>query len=325
MLLVTFFCAFLCWPIQTALADLLPQAPLPAPLQQARFIAYTPRGFSVTNGIPIPATRDSIATDLALLRPHFDGLITYASTNGLERIPEVAASLGYRAVILGIWDPGATDEIDHAIRAATKFPNLVAAILVGNEGIYAKRYGQEEVRQAMARIRREVPGVPLATSEPFFLYLNEGHVKFFASHDLLMPIIHPMFEKWFHPDRPEEGVTMTLGVLDHLRRLYRNPILVKETGQPSGLSLNGFAPTTQARFWTELRKRFPSSPSLAFACFEAFDAPWKPAEQSAAQQTITADFRGDHGNEAHWGFFTADGQAKPVVDTLPPLPGRPGQ
>jgi len=72
----------------------------------------------------------------------------------------------------------------------------------------------------------------------------------------------------------------------------------------------------QALFWSDLLKRFPFSPSQSLACFEAFDAPWKPEEMAAT-------LPGDQSSEAFWGFFTKDGKAKQVLDALPRLPGSP--
>ena len=53
----------------------------PAWLRDVSFMAYTPSEFKVINGKPIPASPESIAEDLQVLRPYADGLITYSVAN----------------------------------------------------------------------------------------------------------------------------------------------------------------------------------------------------------------------------------------------------
>jgi len=288
------------------------EPPLPHLLQKTRFIAYTPRTFAINGGRIRPATASGIRADLALLRPFFNGLITYSATSGLEVIPEIARELGFRAVILGIWDPLSVTEVNNVICAARQYPGLIGAIIVGNEGLYTRRYLPQDVEQVRRRIRKELPHLPVTTSEPFFLYLEKETGEFLNSFDLLMPNVHPVFEKWFAPNAFSQGVNMVLEVAAKLQMASRKPLLIKETGLPSGPSGKGFDPDRQARFWSELLHRFPFSPSRSLVCFEAFDAPWKPAE-------IALTLPGDHSSEGFWGFFTEKGKKKKVVAVLPAL------
>lgn len=303
------FMIITCWqgPVQTSHAG-----PLPELIQQTRFIAYTPRSFSIGGGKIRAATEAGIREDLTLLRPYFNGLITYSATSGLEAVPRIAHELAFRALILGIWDPSSETEIDNVIQAAKKYPALIGAIIVGNEGLYTKRYQLQDVDQAMRRIKKECPGMAVTTSEPFFLYFEKGYSRFFNSHDLLMPNVHPVFEKWFTADNPSQGADMVIEMAEKFKKTYTKPLLIKETGLPSGPREKGFSRERQRVFWADLRKRFPFSPSQSLACFEAFDAPWKPAEMAAT-------LPGDHSSEAFWGFFSKDGKGKQVVDALPRL------
>jgi exo-beta-1,3-glucanase (GH17 family) len=286
--------------------------PLPDVIQANRFITYTPRSFSIVGGKVVTATEIGIREDLKLLRPSFDGVITYSSTSGIEAVPMIAHDLGYRAVIMGIWDPTSEEEIQQVFSAVKKYPTLISAVIVGNEGIFTKRYLPEDVQQTVRRLKKTCPSLAATTSEPFFLYFKKEYNDFFSSHDLLMPNVHPVFEKWFSPNDPIKGVDMVLQVAAQLSDTYHKPLIIKETGMPSGQELHGFSVERQALFWAALFKRFPFSRNQSFACFEAFDAPWKPAEMA---NTLP----GEHANEAFWGFFSATGKRKPVVDTLPKL------
>lgn len=281
-------------------------------IQHRRFITYTPRSFSIVEGKVVAASAPGIQADLKLLRPFFDGLITYASTDGIEAAPMIAHDLAYRAMILGIWDPTSEREIQQVIAAVKKYPALISAVVVGNEGIFSKRYLPEDVTRTIRRLKKECPSLPTTTSEPFFLYFKTEYTDFFNSHALLMPNVHPVFEKWFSPSAPDQGVEMVLQVAEQFKKSYRKPLLIKETGMPSGRQSRGFSAERQAQFWAAIFKRFPISHDQSFACFEAFDVPWKPAEMA---KTLP----GEQANEAFWGFFTVAGKAKPVVAELPKL------
>ena len=304
LIIITFWLA----PAQNTQAG-----PLPDLIQQTRFIAYTPRSFSIAGGKVTAATEAAIRKDLTLLRPSFNGLITYSATSGLEAIPKIAHELAYRAVILGIWDPLSEIEINNVIHAAKKYPALIAAVIIGNEGLYTKRYLPQDIQKAGQRIKKECPHLAITTSEPFSLYFEKEYNQFFNSHDLLMPNVHPVFEKWFTAVTPTtQGVDMVIQIAEKLKTTYHKPLLIKETGLPSGPQEQGFSLQRQTLFWSELLKRFPFSPNQSLACFEAFDAPWKPQEMAAT-------LPGNHASEAFWGFFTNDGKGKQVVDSLPKL------
>jgi exo-beta-1,3-glucanase (GH17 family) len=281
-----------------------------AVLKNARFISYTPRSFSVINGQTQPASLDGITEDLRLLRHSFDSLITYSCSSGLEHVPAIADKLGYLAVIVGIWDPKSEIEIQNAIRLAKKYPKLIFAISIGNEGIYAKHYTPADVEKTMLFLRNEIPSISLTTSEPFFLYLKPEYFDFFNKMDILLPNIHPIFETWFIPSDAKNGAAFVLNVASKLQSQYTQPLIVKETGLPSEPASMGFTQAHQSAFWSEILKQSVASETRAISCFEAFDAPWKPV-------VTKGYFPGsDHIQEAHWGFFTVDGKSKMVVNEI---------
>jgi len=281
-----------------------------AVLKNARFMSYTPRSFSVVNGQTQPASPEGITADLKLLRPDFDSLITYSCSNGLEHVPAAAEKLQYLAVIVGIWDPKSEIEIQNAIRLTKKHPMLILAISIGNEGIYARQYTPADVEKTFLRLRKELPSISLTTSEPFFLYLKPEYFDFFNKMDLLLPNIHPTFETWFNPSDAENAAAFVLNVAGKLQSRYPQPLIVKETGLPSEPASAGFTEAYQSGFWKEILKQSAPSETRSVSCFEAFDAPWKPA-------VTRGYFPGsDHFQEAYWGFYTVNGKSKPVMDAI---------
>jgi len=277
-------------------------------LASVRFVAYTPRGFDPGAGAPGPAA-DALRADLALLHRHFDGLVTYSASNGLDAVPRLAREAGFRAVVVGVWSPSDAAELARALAAARAEPRVVVALALGNEGLFFRRYDADALAQAFARARRELPGLPLATTEPFSVYLDDAQARSLPRQDLLLPTVHPVDQPWFGTAPPRTSVDFVADVVAKLEERFRVPVLVKETGVPSGPVEAGFTPEAQAAFWSALAKRLPPTRAHAFAYFEAFDGPWKPARSPDPVPARRA-------REAHWGFFDAAGVAKPAVREL---------
>ena len=137
----------------------------------------------------------SIRSDLEALRPSFDGLILYGYHEACTpRILAVARTLKYRAILLGIWDPKSTAEVDGVAELVRHFhKDFALGVLVGNEGITFKRYETEDLTIALGRLRSRVPkDVPVSTGEPLVGY-ESAFVRGFG--DLLAPNIHPVFDR----------------------------------------------------------------------------------------------------------------------------------
>src|SRR5262245_57700295 len=144
---------------------------LRAALERVRFVAYTPRGFEP--GVGAAVSEDALRADLALLRPDFDGLISYSAAEGLDALPRLARQAGFRAVIVGVWNPTDPAELERALAAARAEPDTVLAVALGNEGLFFHRYDRAALAAAFERVRAAAPALPLALSEPFSVYLDD--------------------------------------------------------------------------------------------------------------------------------------------------------
>jgi len=124
-------------------------------LAHTRFVSYQPTALRIIDGKATHANEASIADDLTVLRSRFDGLITYGASSGAERVPDVAAALGYKAVIVGVWDPSSDEEVGKAIAAWGRHPQLVVGISLGNETVLGKRFDFESLGGAIG-LRNQV-------------------------------------------------------------------------------------------------------------------------------------------------------------------------
>jgi exo-beta-1,3-glucanase (GH17 family) len=308
-------------------------APAIARLREAmahgRFIAYQPTSLQVTNGVSTQADPDSIRADLQVLRPRFDSLITYGSIIGAEAIPGIAASLGYRAVIIGIWDPFNATALSAALTAAKNNPRVVVGLSLGNEMLFFHRHSAAELVELLDKLHAQAPQLGLSTTEPFQMFEAPEAGSILQRLDFLLANVHPVFQPWFR-DAPEaNAVQFVVNVVSDLGRYYCGPILVKETGIPTAPAEKGFNEQKQASFYDELGHRFaasaaapksvgsePAAGDRAFAYFAAFDAPWRLQDGGPAAGQRPAE------EEAHWGLYDEKRRPKPVVASIPPLTSR---
>lgn len=244
-------------------------------------------------------TISSIRRDLEALHAAFDGLILYAYRGHVTpRIVEQAVHLGYRAVILGIWDPTSRTKLEGIRQLVHQYGlKLSLAVCVGNEGLTFGRYTLSDLTKAAQTLRQQWTkefSIPICTSEPLYQYANP---KVQAFGDFLCPNIHPVFDR---PDlAPGEAARWVRKQARLLSLTSQKAVLVKETGFPHG-GAPQFTQTTQTQFWEvylsqpqflAIEGTMPTQRWVSFAAaFEAFDQLWK-AEQSG------------HSMEGAWGFM----------------------
>src|SRR6185437_5672927 len=141
---------------------------------KGRFVTYQPTGIHAINGKLTQASDENIRDDLRVLRPHFDSLITYGAQGGAERIADIASALGFRAVVMGVWDFYNKAELANAIAAAKRMPHIVAGLSLGNEMILSRRAAWGDLEHMLGQVRAELPAVPLTVTEAFAEFLNHA-------------------------------------------------------------------------------------------------------------------------------------------------------
>jgi cellulose synthase/poly-beta-1,6-N-acetylglucosamine synthase-like glycosyltransferase/exo-beta-1,3-glucanase (GH17 family) len=190
-------------------------------------VSYNRFGEEASDGLRV--TEAQIRADLTVIAAHAKALRTYASTQGLERVPEIAAELGL-TVTLGIWidkDIARNErEIATALELARRYPN-VTRLVVGNETLFRHEHTAAELVQIIRRVKRDSP-VPVATAD---------HWKMFIEHPELVDAVDQVFAHIipYWEGLPKElAVEQSLALYDRLLAAYPGKrIVIGEFGWPS--------------------------------------------------------------------------------------------
>ena len=281
-------------------------------MTRGRFATYNPTLLVAPNGTMV-SDQESVRADMLVLRPYFDGLVMYNSIGGNDRVPDLAArEFGIRSVIAGVWDINSQSEIQGAINAWKRNPDLVIGLVLGNEVVSGKRGSWADLARALDSVRAQAPGLPLSTTESFSQFLDNADARpVMTRMDFMTVNIHPTLESWFKGAPASKSADFVVSTVDRLAAIYPGPILVQETGEPSGPVEAGFDEDKQAEFYRMLEQRFPPSDKRAFSYFSAIDA-------LSRTEGSTPGLRAD---EPHWGVITSDWHPKKIIAGMSPSPG----
>jgi cellulose synthase/poly-beta-1,6-N-acetylglucosamine synthase-like glycosyltransferase/exo-beta-1,3-glucanase (GH17 family) len=180
---------------------------------------------ALDSGVP----EERIRADLTAIAKQANAVRTYASTQGLERVPEIAAELGL-TVTLGIWidkDAARNErEIETALDLARHNSN-VTRLVVGNETIFRHEHTAAEIAEFVRRVKRDSP-VPVATADNWQTFVD--HPELVEAVDQVFAHIIPYWEGF----RRKTAVKQSLAIYDRLRAAYPGKkIVIGEFGWPS--------------------------------------------------------------------------------------------
>jgi len=242
------------------------------------WVAFSPTGQNPEKGLRPDDL--SLVEDLQTLHAAgFDGLVTYAADARTHRL---ARQAGFKAMIVGVWDPADPAELALAESAGTD--PLVLGYVVGNEG-RGKRYDNRVLEYAVNRLR-QATGKPVTTTEEAGDYDDPSLAKM---GDWMFPNVHPYFAG--HTD-PVSGAAWTAAMYEELKPIAAGrPLLFKEVGLPTAGALE-ISEEGQAEYY-----RLLQDTPVRFVYFEAFDQPSKNSLPI----------------EPYWGLFRNDRSPKPVV------------
>lgn len=244
-----------------------------------------------------------IEDDLRQLAKVTDCVRTYAVRQGLAEVVPVAAGLGMK-VLLGVWINAENEknrgEVETAIELARRYPETVAAVVVGNEVLLRGEQPPERLAAFIREVRAAVPpSVEVTYADVWEFWLKHPEiadaVDFITIHTL------PYWED--DPVGIDKAVPHVVAIVDRVKQAFPGRrLLVGEAGWPSaGRMREGAQPSrvNQARFVRELIVAAEQD-AIGLNVIEAFDQPWK------------RELEGTVGG--HWGLFDEDRREKfPLV------------
>lgn len=248
---------------------------------------------------PFELRPERMDADLALLATRFHCIRTYSMT-GLEGIPALARKHGLK-LLLGAWvnaNPIDTrKEIDALIKAANEYPDVVDAVIVGNETLLRKEVTGAQLAKLVGEVKAKV-SQPVTYADVWEFWLKHPEVA--PAVDFLTIHLLPYWE-----DNPT-GIDAALEHVAEIRQVFGNKfapkdILIGETGWPSeGRQRETALPSriNEAKFIRGFVAMAEQN-GWRYNLIEAFDQPWKRESEGAVG--------------GYWGLFDADRQEKGVL------------
>lgn len=268
-------------------------------LTELCWIAYAPTNFNPQTDPPLWPSSETVREDLqVLVDAGFGGLVTYGSDyreqqepEQLIDIPGLAQEAGFQAMVVGVWNPESTVELEAAKHASEHA--ITIGYVIGNEGL-GVRYDLKTLELAMQDVR-DFTNLPVTTTEESHDYhLNS---PLWRISDWIFMNVHPYFS---NVRTPREAANWTSLMFETFDQISNKPLAFKEVGLPA-VSGDSISEYEQAEYYQYLKET-----NITNIQFEAFDSPWK----ALAFQTDSFD------PEPHWGFFTSERLPKKVAKNI---------
>ncbi|MFT3930836.1 MAG: glycosyl hydrolase family 17 protein [Spongiibacteraceae bacterium] len=239
--------------------------------------------------------------DLALLSKYFSCVRTYSMT-GLDDLPLYAQKHGM-TVLLGAWvspDPKNTRlEIEQLVAAANKYPDVVQAVVVGNEALLRKDISGPRLAELITEVKSRVKQ-PVTYADVWEFWMKYPQVA--PVVDFITIHLLPYWEDDPTGIDDDAALKHVAAVHDeYARRFAPKDILIGETGWPShGRQRETAVPSlvNEAKFMRGFVQMAERN-GWQYNLIEAFDQPWKRANEGAVG--------------GYWGLFDADRNDKGVL------------
>ena len=255
----------------------LPRAPID-PQAKLECVSYAPfRNGQTPLDLATHIPAEQIADDLKRLAAITDCIRTYSVDNGLDQVPALAQKAGLK-VIHGIWLGGNRlknrQQIDTSITLAKQFPDVIIAVVVGNEVLLRGEMTSSDLAATIRFVKGQVGNIPVTYADVWEYWLRYREV--YDAVDFVTIHILPYWEDFPIPARNAaahvDSIRKQVGIA-----FPNKEILIGETGWPSeGRMREGALPsrTNQARVVSEILA-LAKLENFRVNLIEAYDQPWK--------------------------------------------------
>lgn len=295
-----------------------PFQPLESDSWKSRAVSYGPFRDGQQPGGPWPS-KDEIREDLLILAKHFDVLRVYGSDQFVWQACEVIREEGLPLkLMVGAWIETETQgpvedpyeiptslaanarQVGRAIELANEFPEIVAAITVGNETQVSWSFHAVRAYRLLQYVRqvRSATTVPVSVADDFMFWTSQDSLAVAREIDFIVTHIYAMW----HAQPLDQAVAFTQEKLAEVQAMHPGKqVVIGETGWATAKAgsgdqserlLGAAGESEQQQFYQTLME-WAGRDGIAVFFFEAFDETWKGGSDPADA-------------EKHWGLFRAD-------------------
>ena len=285
----------------------MPEPQLPAD-KKLQCVSYSPyygkKQTPFLKNYKVPKAQ--IDRDMELLSQRFECVRIYSVGQGLDYVPEAASKVGLK-VYLGAWigwvKADNDKEFNLAIKLANQYPDVVKAVIIGNE-VLLRREQTPAVIQSYLERAQSATQVPVTYADVWEFWLKNKSLE--KSVDFVTIHILPYWED--DPQPIENAVSHTSNVMQRLSTVFSKPLLIGETGWPSMGRQRGPSIPSQLNQASYMRQFIGEAhaKNWNYNLIEAMDQPWKRV------------LEGTMGG--YWGLYGTD--LKPKFDWNGPLSER---
>jgi glucan 1,3-beta-glucosidase len=256
-------------------------------------VSYAPfRADQDPFGPDVPIDPRQIEEDLTQLHPFTDCVRTYSVDHGLDAIPEIAARHGMK-VMQGLWLSNRPElnryQIDNAVALAKRFPQVIEAVVVGNEVLLRGEMAAPALAATLREVKAQI-SQPVTYADVWEFWLRNRDLA--AAADFVTVHILPYWEDF--PLPAELAARHVQSIRAQVVAAFPGKdVLVGEFGWPSaGRMREGALPSraNQARTVQEVWA-LAKAEKFRVNIIEAYDQPWKRQLEGAVG--------------GHWGLFDA--------------------
>ena len=210
----------------------MPPSPLD-PGEKLYCISYAPfRGPQSPLDLTTKIEPWQIEQDLAQLSRIADCVRTYSVDFGLDRVPDIARKYGLK-VLLGLWVSSHADrtkyQIDMGVSLARRFPDVVRAVIVGNEALLRGEVSPDTLGDHIRGVKSRV-SMPVTYADVWEFWLR--HRELAGAVDFITIHILPYWE-----DDPIAASEAASHVAAIRKRVVENfsgkEVVIGEVGYPS--------------------------------------------------------------------------------------------
>lgn len=217
-----------------------------------------------------------IEEDLAQLKPLTSCIRTYSIDHGLDNIPEIAKRHGMK-VLHGLWLSSLPElnrrQIATTIELANRYPDVIEAIVVGNEVLLRGEMSAPELARTIREVKAKVP-MRVTYADVWEFWLRHRDVA--AAADFITVHILPYWED--HPIPVEQAARHVDLIRKQVVAAFPDKeVFIGEFGWPSqGRMREGAlpSPVNAARVLQEVVAQGKRE-NYRVNLIEAYDQPWK--------------------------------------------------